>query len=76
MLSWQETLYGSPLSTHQATLKATIIVIVDVVAASFIGVATALTHHQTIIGSPTTPLHCCVPTLPVNLGNSIVFVNQ
>ncbi len=31
---------------------------------------------STIRGSPTTPLHCCVPTLPVDLGNSIVFAYQ
>ncbi len=35
-----------------------------------------ITSASTIIGSPTTPLHCCVRTLPVNLGNSIVFVYQ
>jgi hypothetical protein len=27
-----------------------------------------ITSASTIIGSPTTPLHCCVPTLPVDLG--------
>ncbi len=35
-----------------------------------------ITSASTIISSPTTPLHCCVPTLPVDLGNSIVFVYQ
>ncbi len=35
-----------------------------------------ITSASTIIGSPTTPLHCCVPTLPVDLGNSIVFIYQ
>jgi hypothetical protein len=30
-----------------------------------------ITSASTIIGSPTTPLHCCVPTLPVNLGNPL-----
>jgi hypothetical protein len=33
-----------------------------------------ITSASTIIGSPSTPLHCCVPTLSVDLGNSIVFV--
>jgi hypothetical protein len=35
-----------------------------------------ITSASTITGRPTTPLHCCVPTLPVDFGNSIVFVYQ
>ncbi len=35
-----------------------------------------ITSASTIIGSPTTSLHCCVPTFPVDLGNSIVFIYQ
>jgi hypothetical protein len=35
-----------------------------------------ITSACTIIGSPNTPLHCCVPTLPVDLGIFIVFVYQ
>jgi hypothetical protein len=31
---------------HQTTVKPTIVIIVNVVAASFIVVATALTYHQ------------------------------
>ncbi len=46
MLSWREKLYLSPLSMHQTTVKPTIVVVVDVVAASFIAIAAALTYHQ------------------------------
>jgi hypothetical protein len=61
---------------HQTTIKPTIVVVINVVATSFIFVPAALTGASTIIGSPTTSLHFRVPTLPVHLGNSIVFLNK
>jgi hypothetical protein len=39
-------LFLSPLSMHQTTVKPTINVVVDFVAASFIVIAAAFTYHQ------------------------------
>jgi hypothetical protein len=63
---------------HQTTVKPTIVVVSELsLHPSLLSpLPSPITSASTIIGSHTTPLHCCVYTLPVNFGNSIVFINQ